>query len=78
VGAGSARLLGGEVSVKVISFTAHPDKGWNTVTPFGLITIEPGRQVTICFSDTWEEGADAIRVLREHPPVDHSASDVPK
>lgn len=55
------------MSVKVLSFTVGRDGGWSAVTPVGLVTAERGTQVTIAISETWEEGADAIRALRSQP-----------
>jgi hypothetical protein len=54
------------VSVKVYSFTVGRDGGWTAVTPLGLVQGERGQQVTIAISESWEEGADAIRRLREN------------
>lgn len=51
--------------VRVISFTVGRDGGWSVVTPIGLIQAERGQQVTIALSDTWEDGAKAIRVVCE-------------
>lgn len=58
-------------NVKVYSFTAHPDTGWVVVTPIGLVKAEPGMQVTIAVSETWEAAADAMRALREKPPEEN-------
>lgn len=55
------------MSVKVYSFTVGRDCGWTVVTPLGIVQAERGTQVTIAVSETWEEGADAIRALREQP-----------
>ena len=54
--------------VKVYSFTAPRDRQWTAVTPIGLVTVEPGQQVTIVASETWEQAADAMRVMREGKP----------
>jgi hypothetical protein len=56
--------------VKVYSFTTHPDKGWSAVTPLGIVIAEPGMQVTIAVSESWEQGADAIRIMREQPEAE--------
>ena len=53
------------MSVKVYSFTVGRDGGWSCVTPLGLVPVERGQQVTIAISETWEEGADAIKAVRE-------------
>lgn len=59
------------MSVKVYSFTAHPDRGWSAVTPLGIVPAEPGMQVTIVVAESWEQGADVIRELRKKPePAD--------
>lgn len=60
------------MSVKVVSFTVGRDSGWSVVTPVGLVTVERGMQVTIAVSETWEQGADAIRVVREQPEPEPS------
>lgn len=54
--------------VKIYSFTTSPDKGWSAVTPAGIVIAEPGVQVTIAIAESWEQGADAIRTLREPEP----------
>lgn len=61
--------------VKVLSFTVHPDRPWSVVTPAGLFTAEPGQQVTIVCGESWEQAADAVRVLRESKPLDPSGAD---
>lgn len=54
--------------VKVYSFTAPPDRQWTAVTPIGLVVVEPGQQVTVVASETWEQAADAMRMLRAKEP----------
>ena len=56
--------------VKVVSFTAGRDAGWVAVTPVGLVQAERGQQVTIVISETWEQAADAVRVMRERKDDD--------
>jgi hypothetical protein len=51
--------------VKVYSFTSHPERGFAAVTPVGLIVAEPGMQVTVTVSESWEQAADAVRALRK-------------
>lgn len=58
------------MSVKLFSFTvppAAPGRGgqWSCVTPNGLVTAEPGTIVSIIVSETWEQGLDAVKVVRE-------------
>lgn len=52
--------------VKLYSFTVGRDS-FSIVTPLGLITAQRGEQITIAVSETWEAGADAIRIAREKP-----------
>jgi hypothetical protein len=54
--------------VKVYSFTAPPNRQWTAVTPIGLVVVEPGQQVTIVASETWEQAADVVRSMRETKP----------
>jgi hypothetical protein len=56
--------------VKVYSFTSHPERGFAVVTPVGLIVAEPGQQVTVTVSESWEQAADAVRALRKQEPDD--------
>lgn len=63
------------MSVKVLSFTVPPGRPFTIVTPSGLFTIEPGQQVTLVGSESWEQAADAVRVLRESKPLDLSGTD---
>lgn len=56
--------------VKVLSFTVGPERAWSVVTPQGLFIAEPGQQVTLVTSESWEQAADAVRVMREHKDVD--------
>jgi hypothetical protein len=62
-------MASGQVSrVKVGSFTVPRDSGWSCVTPIGIITAERGVQVTIVISETWEQAAQAVTLLREQEP----------
>ncbi len=54
--------------VKVYSFTVGRDAGFCVVTPIGLVQAERGQQVTITVSETWEQAADAVRMLRDAKP----------
>jgi hypothetical protein len=64
-------VLGSPVNrVKVYSFTAHPERGFAVVTPVGLIVAEPGMQVTVTVSESWEQAADAVRALRKQESDD--------
>lgn len=56
--------------VKVYSFTAPPDRAWTAVTPIGLVVVEAGQQVTVVASESWEQAADAVRMLRNVNPDD--------
>lgn len=53
--------------VKVYSFTISKES-FSLVTPLGLITAQNGEQVTVTVSETWEQAADAVRLLRQQEP----------
>lgn len=57
--------------VKLYSFTVGREAGWVAASPLGLIIAEPGVQVTVVVSETWEQGVAAVAAYQQQEKDEH-------